>query len=581
LEAASPPTAPDSFAPSAAAQPAAEGGNQELGYRPAVPAELPPATDTRSRQLAWAQRARRHVEWQVRHAAVRCAADGQRQRQSVSSTARQLGVRERTLRHWMAKRPSLPVARGRPTLGCPVAVRNEVYRWLRDVTGPVVGRAALQALFPHVPRVVLASLLKRYRRVWKWRYRRRGFRLEWLRPGTVWAIDFSEARYPIDGIGDYLFAVRDLASHCQLAWLPFRTQTAQEAMLALERLFLEFGPPLVLKSDNGSAFIAELFEQFLAQHQVVQLLSPARYPQFNGALERSNGTLKTYTDQDAHQQGHPLRWTGDNLAQARTLANTLTRPWGRRGASPREAWEQRGLITPEERAMFLETLARHRTSAQQEMALGLTPELRNARQQRADRTRIERLAITETLVELNYLTMARVPRPAKRPKRRSRAQMAERIAKHAPQLAKPAGKVEVAIDEAAVWPCQPNPPAGPPSAAANGWPTAPRADGCESVSPMASGSLSETSAKCDRSGSRQAAENSGPPADGIAPAENAPKLLATLTPRVIMPEPYGSVDRPVVAAPTPLPAHGGQAYTSWLRRSITLILAIARSAIIS
>jgi transposase InsO family protein len=506
----------------------------------------------------------------VRHAAARCAADGQRQKQSVSSTARQLGVRERTLRHWMAKCPSIPAVRGRPTVRCPVAVRNEVYRWLRDVTGPVVGLAALQALFPHVPRVVLESLLKRYRRVWKWRYRRRGFRLEWLRPGRVWAIDFSEPRYPIDGVCDYLFAVRDLASHYQLAWLPFRTQTAQEAMRALERLFLEFGPPLVLKSDNGSAFIAELFEQMLSQHQVAQLLSPARYPQFNGALERSNGTLKTYTDQDAHQEGHPLRWTGDNLEHARTLANTLTRPWGRRGAPPQEAWQQRASITPEERALFLETLTSHRASCEEEMALGHTPEWRDARQQRADRARIERHAITQTLMQLNYLTMTRVRRPAKRPPRLSRARLAERIADRAPGLAtwtakaaaSGAGEVGSGPWMPPVAPSDPAPPAA-----------SYRAEH-QSIRAATGGPLDPSGNPPDLEHGRRLLA-----ARGLE--EKLLVLLATRARRDIMAEPCGAEVLSHPATPAPRPVHGEQDHTSWLRRSITLILSIVKSAIIS
>jgi hypothetical protein len=37
---------------------------------------------------------------------------------------------------------------------------------------------------------------------------------------TVWAMDFTKAKHPIDGIYPYLFAVRDLASGLQLTWRP-------------------------------------------------------------------------------------------------------------------------------------------------------------------------------------------------------------------------------------------------------------------------------------------------------------------------------------------------------------------------
>lgn len=43
----------------------------------------------------------------------------------------------------------------------------------------------------------------------------------------------------------------------QLAWQPVPSQDALPVARALEDLFREHGPPLVIKSDNGSAFITE------------------------------------------------------------------------------------------------------------------------------------------------------------------------------------------------------------------------------------------------------------------------------------------------------------------------------------
>ena len=56
-----------------------------------------------------------------------------------------------------------------------------------------------------------------------------------------------------------ILAVRDLASGLQLAWTAVPDATAAEALAVLEPLMHQYGPPLVLKSDNGSAFISERF----------------------------------------------------------------------------------------------------------------------------------------------------------------------------------------------------------------------------------------------------------------------------------------------------------------------------------
>ena len=107
-------------------------------------------------------------------------------------------------------------------------------------------------------------------------------------------------------------------------------------------LFTEYGPPLVLKSDNGSGLHRRgRCTTCWVKRRVAQLFSPVRRPQYNGALERSNGVLKTYTDQHAISAGHPFRWESEDVDHARQLANTISRPWGARGPSPEQAWQSR------------------------------------------------------------------------------------------------------------------------------------------------------------------------------------------------------------------------------------------------
>jgi hypothetical protein len=191
-----------------------------------------PATeccDPRARRRDLAQRPRREAEQSARQLAVKYSEESCQQGISAAQVAEQLRVSARTIRQWMsddANRKAIS-CRGRPPKTCTIAERNEVVRFLREVSGPAVGLAALQALFRTIPRCILQDLLHRYRHVWRYRYRQNGFQLDWRRAGTVWAIDFSQAIHGIDGVYEYLFPVRDLASHCQWAWHPFRGETAQ------------------------------------------------------------------------------------------------------------------------------------------------------------------------------------------------------------------------------------------------------------------------------------------------------------------------------------------------------------------
>ena len=335
-----------------------------------------------------------------------------------------LGISARTLRHWRQQENAQKLTaqqRGRKALACDVETRNSVIHFLHHVTGPSVGLPTLQCLFRQVPRCVLRELLAKYRRVWRRRYVQQGFRLFWHYAGTVWAMDHSEPKHPVDGIYPYLLAVRDLASSRQLAWHPVKTMTAEETLPILQELIQEHGAPLVLKSDNGSAFIADDLRGSMQEQEVTQLFSPPRRPAYNGALERSNGVLKTYTHQHAMVEGHPFRWTSDDLQHAMQLANTISRPWGHKGATPEEAWLAREPITAEQRAEFRESLECHRVEASEDLGLENQQTL-----SRVDQARCDRLALSRVLEELGYLTKQRMRRAPKKPKRPTHEDLAHR-----------------------------------------------------------------------------------------------------------------------------------------------------------
>ena len=405
-----------------------------------------------------AQRHRRERECRARKAAVAYAERAAQQKVPQRRAAAFLGMSPRTLRYWKnrhtkddAKGGPEVQYRGRKPVSCDVESRNEVIRFLHNVAGPAVGIPALRALFRSMPRVILEDVLRRYRHFWRRRYREDGFELTWHQAGAVWAMDFSEAPHPIDGIHPYIFAVRDLASHQQLAWEPVADETAESALPILQRLFAEHGPPLVLKSDNGSAFISDMIRSAMLAEVVAQLFSPPRYPQYNGALERSNGVHKIHTQQHAIIERHPYRWTSDDLEHARQLANTISRPWGPTGPTPEQAWRQRSPITDDERQRFQRALAKARIEAAHDLGLDLadtstdpetTQNLSHGRAgtnlhvafgsalKVADRARLDRLALSRVLEELGYLTKKCVTRPARKPRRPSWEELKRRARKH-------------------------------------------------------------------------------------------------------------------------------------------------------
>jgi putative transposase len=320
-----------------------------------------------------------------------------------AATAEALHLAGRTLRHWQHTAAlGQPVAGlGRPALRAPREQRQAVLEAL-DELGPGVGVATLHEGFPALGRRELADLLARYRRAWRRRNQELLHVLRWPVAGIVWAIDYAEAPCATDGLYPYLLAVRDLASGQQLLWLPVRDATSAQAQQALASLFALYGAPLVLKSDNGSAFGAEGTLALLAGAGVLALFSPPRLPRYNGAIEAGIGSLKTRTQCHASRGGHPGQWTWDDAARAQAEANETARPRGLSAPSPQQCWQGRPRLGAEERALFQASVGAWREAygAQE----GWPPE---AALTTADERRRDRYAIRRALEQHGYLRYGR------------------------------------------------------------------------------------------------------------------------------------------------------------------------------
>ncbi|HEY7077970.1 MAG TPA: hypothetical protein VH418_21480 [Solirubrobacteraceae bacterium] len=315
-----------------------------------------------------------------------------------------LHVTARTLRQW--RRAGTPAGDSIRLLGRPAnrsipEHRNAVIHYL-DLYGPGIGLPPLREAFPTMARAELDDLLTRYRRAWRHRHRRLLHVLTWTTAGTVWAMDFADAPNVIDGVGPVLLAVRDLASGRQLLWQPLRAATAAAVAEALAGLFVVLGAPLVLKSDNGSAFGAPAVATLLHAFGVAGLFSPPHTPSYNGAIEAGIGSLKARTVAHAARHGRPGWWTWDDVAAARLEANATARPRGPAGPTPDQAWAARASIPTGDRAAFAALVEDHRWTARRDLVLPPTGPL-PVMTGRA----VDRIAIRRALVDRGVLLFAR------------------------------------------------------------------------------------------------------------------------------------------------------------------------------
>jgi transposase InsO family protein len=353
---------------------------------------------------AAAQRKLRACERESRCRAVFFQHWAQEQGLSAQETAERLGLAPRTLAAWnqqLREKRLHAVPRGRPCRRASVARRNEIVAFLRQA-GPGLGVPTLQAQFPGVARAELADVLRRFRRVYRQQHRRLLRSLEWQTPGAVWALDHCQAPEPIDGEFPYILNVRDLASGQVLGWIPVAAADAQTTLRLVERLFQEHGPPLVLKSDNGSAFIDGQFQELLVSWKVVALRSPPHTPQYNGSCEAGGGAMKRRTEEQATLDGHPGRWTSADLENALFVANVVLHPHGPKHETPDELWRARAPIPCETRAAFLAELERQRPVARGELSIAADAALSRPQQDRVDR-----VAIGRTLVEFDLVRFTR------------------------------------------------------------------------------------------------------------------------------------------------------------------------------
>ncbi len=288
-----------------------------------------------------------------------------------AEAASDLGLSPRTLYEWAecSETGTLrAAARGRPLLDCGRMKRNEVIRYMKEV-GPGVGVARIRGVFPEVSRCEVVDIVGHYREVYVRESMILVHELEWTMPGAVWAMDHVVPPSVIEGRYRAVLAVRDLGSGDQILWEPVESEGAREVVMALDVRFRIEGAPLVMKSDNGSGFIAEETQGVLAHHGVIQLLSPPALPQYNGSIEAGNGSMRARTDWKAALSGRHEEWTVEDLDAARNDANEMPRGLGVPAAGL--PWRDRPAITPELRSEFGATVGEF--EAQERVSYGLTP----------------------------------------------------------------------------------------------------------------------------------------------------------------------------------------------------------------
>ena len=143
-----------------------------------------------------------------------------------------------------------------------------------------------------ISRQDLQALLEAVRRRYSQQQQAELRHITWHIPGLVWSLDDAQlVRFAHHKL--HLHQVQDLASRYKFTPWVGEQVWGETVAVHLEQLFLQHGPPLVLKRDNGSNLNHQAVDQVLARYLVIPLNSPPHYPPYNGGIECAVRELKT------------------------------------------------------------------------------------------------------------------------------------------------------------------------------------------------------------------------------------------------------------------------------------------------
>jgi transposase InsO family protein len=308
-----------------------------------------------------------------------------------SEAADAMGVCRRTLQNWEHRGEGPLPLRGRPRTVPDDATRRAIIEHL-EKEGPHLGVEPLKLSFSEVPRRGIEEIVWEYRESYALEHAYA--ELTWRLPGAVWAMDHTKSPG-----GRWILNLRDLASGLVLEWA--ENHPAQEDVIAvLGPRIDEAGAPLVLKSDQGSAFTGKDMQAFLNSRGILHLLSPPDCPTYNGSIESTQRWMKLRTRHQAMLLGNAHSWSAEALEQAKAIANTQASSRSMEGAEA--LWKARPWIPDAFRKAFSESVA----ACEQELLaeLGLDP---SGHGRSRDRAKARRVAIERALVAHGILHITR------------------------------------------------------------------------------------------------------------------------------------------------------------------------------
>lgn len=255
----------------------------------------------------------------------------------------------RTLQNWLqdgAHEPKL----GRPRYA-PVLVRRAlraVREAMKKLGGLLSWRTVCRELGTSFPVRLVQRLVAHFKRQRERRHQAhleaQRVHIEVLAAGAMWSQDATYLAQDEQGNKVWAEHLRDVASAECVHLVVGGELCGEEVVAMLEQVRKERGSlPLVLSTDNGSAYKSAAVSAYLHEQQIVHLKNLPRTPQHNPWIERGQGELKRALAIDPGQEpSHGLPRSIWNLAvqAARKALNTLLPRPSREGKTAAQASQE-------------------------------------------------------------------------------------------------------------------------------------------------------------------------------------------------------------------------------------------------
>ena len=118
-------------------------------------------------------------------------------------------------------------------------------------------------------------------------------------------VDLTDYQSQADGLYKFMLNYQDHATKF-LHLRALTSKRAAEVAISLLEIFLDKGAPMILQSDNGREFVAEIISELKSLWpECVIVHGRARHPQSQGSVERSNQDVEKMV----------THWCTDNMSK--------------------------------------------------------------------------------------------------------------------------------------------------------------------------------------------------------------------------------------------------------------------------